>query len=76
MPHLNVISLFDNDAMKKEMGGKPVILFENEKNEQRPILIASIRYEEQIRDELLQKKVSLNNIYYLSDILLGVNSNG
>lgn len=76
MPHLNVISLFDNDAMKKEMGGKPVILFENEKNEQRPILIASIRYEEHIRDELLQKKVSLNNIYYLSDILLGVNSNG
>lgn len=71
--YLNVSCLFDNDPTKKEIANKSVTSFNVDKNKKRPILISSIRYEEEICQELINKNVHIDNIYYLSDILLKAN---
>lgn len=71
--YLNVSCLFDNDPTKKEIANKFVTSFNLDKNKKRPILISSIRFEEEICQELINKNVHIDKIYYLSDILLKAN---
>jgi len=68
---LPVGSLYDSELKESLKGGVIVQSFDMDLNDGRPILIASIRFQEEIKHTLLVLGVSSNRLFYLSEILIG-----
>jgi len=70
---LPVSCLFDRQQQQHGKVGRGFVVkpFDISENEGRPILITSIRFQEEIKRMLLTLGVPENKIFYLSDILMG-----
>lgn len=73
---LAVECLFDNQTKRHRIEKKQVKPFSLESNDNRPILISSVRYEAEIREELILTGVPADKIVCLSEVLLQVQHEG
>jgi len=67
---LHVVNLYDSDPADRRFNGQQIQQFDVALNQDRPILIGSIRYETEIAEVLLSAGIAETNIHYLSQLLM------